>query len=262
MSAGQSIHNTFPVVFSNLKGINEAWVFVEEGVYENEPENENDSEEKKERRKTKILIQQSIKSMEVKCRENFVKFREIRVKNTSLTYIRDSVLLNLNKTDYSRISFNLSGGTKMLSLSLFVMALWLNGDIYLTPRGGGIEKIAIPKMHLTEIRQNINYINALKILARKNEKSHEEDEALWVPGKDFSRILTVKYRPARLNGEEKIKKSPNKGTISKIKSQLEEWGLIEERSRPGNKREKEYRITSDGIFALAILNSEEEKSNS
>lgn len=254
ISVGESVHKTFPIALKNLNNITHAWVFVEEGIYLDNPD---DDEQYKD---TKINIRGAIAKLKIKCEEDFVEFREIRVASTSLIYIRDSVLSNLNNTKYSKLSFNLSGGTKMLSLSLFVMAIWLDAEVYLTPRGGGIEKIAIPKMHLADIRKNQNYIHGLRILdsINKNNLSENRNEK-WMSGKDFARKLSEKYETVRFADDNKIKKTPNKGTISKIKSQLEEWSLIEERNREGSKKEKEYRITEDGIFALSILNSEENK---
>ena len=47
-----------------------------------------------------------------------------------------------------------------------------------------------------------------------------------------------------------------KGTISKMLQPLKKWNLIEERKNPKRESEKQYRLTQDGLFALAILRAE------
>lgn len=145
----------------------------------------------------------------------------------------------------------------MLTLSLHTLALWLDGDIYLTPRSGNFEHFSIPKMHLTDVRDNPNFPTALFYLGSKNlSDSHTKKEGDWKLGKDFARYMTNHYVPKKLNDDKKKDLKPKRSTISKLIFRLEEWNLIEERISSKSRKEKEYRITRDGLFALAILRAE------
>lgn len=253
ISAGEHIHETFTTTMKNLNGITDVGVVVEENIY---AENSSDSDYLK---ITKPRIREAISEVRKICETLSVNFHLIKIPNTSLLSVRDAILLSIsNNSAESRLSFNLSGGTKMLSLSLFVMAIWLDGEIYLTPSSSQLEELLIPKMHLNDVRKNPNYVNALKILG-KNSKSGSDKKyvAEWMQGRDFSRIMKEEYERVRFPGDNSAKTKPNRGSITKIVIPLEEWGLIEERYRPGSRRDKEYRLSNDGMFALSILQSEE-----
>jgi hypothetical protein len=119
------------------------------------------------------------------------------------------------------------------------MALWLDAQVYLTPRNDHIEQILIPQMHLDEIRRNPNYPEALQTLSGAPGE--------WMTRQNFAR--TFKYKPSRLPGDEKTKRTPNRGTITRILQQLIDWGLIEESFCDKSKRAKQYRLTPHGEFA-------------
>ena len=69
----------------------------------------------------------------------------------------------------ARCTFDLSGGSKDLSLALFQVSLWLEGDAYYAyagPRGAGpSEKLAVPKIPLRDIAANPNYLRILTVLS-------------------------------------------------------------------------------------------------
>lgn len=251
ISAGEHIHDTFSTTLRNLVGITHVGVVVEENIFSDLP---GDPEYLK---LVKPKIRDSIEKVKHSCETISVEFNEIRIPDTSLTSVRDAILSTVGNISDARFSFNLSGGTKMLSLSLFAMAIWLDGEIYLTPDTEKLESIAIPKMHLTDIQKNPNHIQALRILGEKSkDASPRISQASWMAGKDLSQSLMHTFQPVQFTGDKSIKRTPNRGTITKILAPLEDWGLIEERIRPGNKREKEYRLTRDGAFALAIIRAE------
>ena len=254
ISSGENIHNTFPTSIKYLDGITNVGVVVEDDIFRDNP---GDNAYKKE---TKPKIRNAIDQLKKTCETMSIGYNEIRIPDTSLISVRDAILLTSQDLPDARFSFNLSGGTKMLSLSLFVMALWLDAEIYLAPNTKRLESVAIPRMHLSDVRKNPNFVEALQILGRKNgQETSDPNIGSWTPGKDLSRVLTERYQPIRFSGDNSTKNKPNRGTISKILAPLEEWGLIEERIRPQNKREKDYRLTKDGSFALVILKAEKSR---
>lgn len=231
-------------------------IVVEESVFHDDPE---DSDFLKE---TKPKIRDSIEGVCEICEKVRIHCTVVRTPDTTLESVRDSILpLAVNQRD-AKLSFNLSGGTKMLTLSLHTLALWLDGDIYLTPRSGNFEHFSIPKMHLNDVRDNPNNSTALFYLGNKNlNESNRVKEGTWKLGKDFARHMTNHYVPKKSSDGKKMDVKPKRSTISKLISRLEEWNLIEERANPKSKREKEYRITRDGLFALAILRAEGKPEN-
>jgi hypothetical protein len=178
---------------------------------------------------------------------------EIKViSHISLETIRDSVLEILEKHPDAKYYFNISGGTKVLSIGLFVMSLWLEGTAYHIDSSNHFQKLTVPKMHVKDISQNPNYVNILEILKKS-------------PGNKLSRIqlfttLKDKYQPVReLKGKDERKLTG--GVLTKLISNLIKWGLVEEGYKEGSKKEKEYMITEDGLFALKFMKSQGDKIN-
>lgn len=271
MTAGKSIDKTFLTINKKLKDLSEVRVLVEETIYESFPDNfEIDEKTKKERENERKAIIEAIDTVRENCGLLEIGFKEIRLKDTSLLSVRSALIPLTQHSKDTRLTFNLSGGTKMLSLATFVMALWLDAEIYLTPRTGQLEQINIPRMHLNDIQKNPNYIEALTILhscakktnqqiRKESEDNYPDKEPFpWMAGRDFNRELSNNFHHTKFKGESKETKTPNKSVISKIKDQLEEWKLLEERVNPKSKREKEYRLTADGEWALVMLDSQGE----
>ncbi|MDD4455686.1 MAG: hypothetical protein PHI67_10320, partial [Candidatus Methanomethylophilaceae archaeon] len=151
MSAGERINQTFPICVKSLEGITHTFIVVEEGVYHDLPD------DPEHLRPVKPQIRQAIEGVRAICEPLAISFAVIRTPDTTIHSIRDAVLTTTRRYPVARYSFNLSGGTKMLSLSLFIMALWLDARIYLTPSDDRIEQVLIPRMHLDDVRRNPNY---------------------------------------------------------------------------------------------------------
>lgn len=242
ISAGEHIHETFPACIKNLKEITHAVVIVEEGVYHDHPD---DPEHMK---TIKPQIRGAIHSVQTICDSMKIAFQEVRTEDTTISSVRDAVLTVTRQYPAARFSFNLSGGTKMLSLSLFIMALWLDAQVYLTPRNDQIEHILIPKMHLDKIRRNPNYPLALEILSGASGG--------WMTRQKFEQQLKKDYKPSRLSDDEKKKRIPNRGTITRILQQVIDWDLVEESFCDNSKKAKQYRLTPHGEFAQKMLRAE------
>jgi len=189
MSAGERINQTFPICVKCLDGITHTIIIVEEGVYHDLPD------DPEHLRPVKPQIRQAIEGVRTICEPLAISFAVIRTPDTTIHSIRDAVLTTTRRYPVARYSFNLSGGTKMLSLSLFIMALWLDARIYLTPSDDRIEQVLIPRMHLDDVRRNPNYATALSILSRRGTGN-------WTSRQDFSRELEKDYRPSRFSGDQ------------------------------------------------------------
>ncbi len=244
MSAGERVNQTFPICIKSLESITHTFIVVEEGVYHDLPD------DPEHLRSVKPQIRQAIDSVRTICEPMAISFAVIRTPDTTIHSIRDAILATSRQYPEARYSFNLSGGTKMLSLSLFIMALWLDAQIYLTPSDDRIEQVLIPRMHLDDVRRNPNYITALSILSHR-------DTGNWTSRQEFGRELEKRYQPSRLSGDRKMTRRPNRGTITKILQQLIEWSLIEESFCQNSRKAKQYRLTLHGEFAWKVLQAED-----
>lgn len=243
ISAGEHIHETFPACIKNLEEITHAIVIVEENVYQNLPD---DPEYMK---ATKPQIREAICGVQTICNSMRILFHEIRTPDTGMYSIRDAILTAIHQYPAARYSFNLSGGTKMLSLSLFIVALWLDAQVYLTPRNDQIKQILIPKMHLDDVRRNPNFPRALEILST-NSKG-------WMTRQNFAVQMEKDYKSSRFPGDDKMKRTPNRGTITKILQQLIDWDLVGESFCDTSRKAKQYRLTPHGEFAQKMLQAED-----
>ena len=208
ISSGEHIHDTFPTTLKSLDPIDHVAIVAEESIFHKYPD---DSEFDKD---TKPKIRASIEQVCEICKLMKVNCDVVRPPDTTLESVRDSLLpFAVNQQD-ANFSFNLSGGTKMLTLSLFTLALWLDGDVYLTPRSGNFEHVSIPKMHLNDLRKNPNHPKVLHFLGQSSNGQQESlPEGTWKRGPDLRQYIEKNYEPVKFPGDKKTDKVVTKGTI-------------------------------------------------
>jgi hypothetical protein len=246
ISAGESIHKTYPVAIKKeLKDITRSYVIVEKGIFVDSL----DDDEKK--RAAKIAIQAAIEKVERISKEMDISFHQIIIDTITIENVRDAVLDIYNEYPDAQYSFNISGGTKILSIGLFMMSIWIGGDSYHTPGGEIIQKLNIPKMHVKDISTNQNYVQILNLLEPYGDSG--------MLRKDLSREMEKTYSPVRNSGEKSTRKLTG-GVLSKLTESLNKWKLVEEFPRPKSKKEKMFRITADGLLALKFIRIQNKKS--
>lgn len=248
ISAGESIHKTYPVSINQLENITRTYVIVEDDIfYDDDSDSERLKATKPKIREAINTVQQISKVMGIPCKIQ-------KIDAVTFNAIRDVVLDIYAQYPIARFSFNISGGTKPLSIGLFVMSVWLDGEAFHTPgEKVAIQKLSIPKMHVKDISTNPNYVQILKLL------NPYGDEGLL--RKLLQMEFSKRYVPVRERGEKKTKRVFNSAILSKYLSSLEGWNLVQERYKSGNKKEKIYSITSDGILALRFIEIRETKSD-
>lgn len=245
ISAGESIHKTYPVAIKSLKNICHTYVIVEKNVYKTLP---TDDEKKKLAKKG---IVSSIKEVEKISQTLSIEFELIILDDLTIETVRDAVMNIYDKHPCSAYSFNISGGTKILSIGLFVMSIWLEGEAYHTPGGDMIKRISIPKMHVKDISANPNYVEILNILNSAG--------SCGLSRQSVFQKLEKTYKPVRDMGERKTKRKLEGGTLTKLTESLLEWGLIFGQYKQGSKKEKLFTITADGILALRFVKIQAKK---
>lgn len=254
ISSGENIHNTYHLAISNNK-ITRTYVIVEEDIFKKDPAD--DATRKDRKGKIQAAISE-VKSISEKMK---ISYETIRIESITLESVRDAVLEVYNKYPNARFSFNISGGTKVLSIGLFVMSLWLIGEVFYTPSGTSIQKLAIPKMHIKELSANPNYIQILKSLS-PSLKSKDKSIARKLSRKDLHAEMKKHYKPVRDIGDKKTKRELGSGTLTKLLANMMDWDLIQEEFLPGSRKEKSYSISPDGEFALKFFLIQQKKAGS
>lgn len=245
ISPGEHIHDTYPLVI-NKDHITRTYVIVEKEICKDSP---NDDQF---RRSRKEAIRNSIHEVKEISKKAKINYQTIFIDTVTLEAIRDAVYEIYRKFPKAEYSFNISGGTKIHSLGLFWMSLWINSKVYHTPTDSTINTLFIPRMHLQEISDNPNYIEIMKILDNKG-KGKEPGSHIFVSRRILSSEMQTEYHPKPDPDNDKIKRKLSEGGLTKFLWRLQELKLILEQFQEGRRREKEYLLTADGDFALKIF---------
>lgn len=237
MSAGAHVHETFPIAVNNISPATEVYVIVEDRVYE-------DSDNPK-TQKARMDIRNSIAKLKT-IASPFVKngVHEVNIEDDTLDHIRDDVFSIFKKKTDAQYYFNVSGGTKGLSIGLFMMALWIEAIPYHVDMQKEAKIIAIPKVHINDFQVNINRVKILEILSNSNSGTMER--------KKLFHELAKQYVPIRETG--KAKRELKDGVFNSLTRDLLKWALISESLKEGSRKEKKYSITPDGEFTLKFVN--------
>ena len=236
MSAGANIHNTFPVAINKISSATKVYVIVEDNVYK-------DIIDAK-RQKELENIRDSIKTLQ-EIAKPFVEngVHELRIPDDSLECTRDAVIKIYSENQGAKFFFNLSGGTKMLSIGLFMMGLWIDAVPYVVDLTSQPRKLSVPKIHIKDLTENPNRV---LILTELNEIKSKK-----MTRKDLFDKIAKKYEPIRERGKKKM--DLKQGTFNALIGSLLEWELISEEFKEGSKKEKVYRLTPDGEFTLNFI---------
>lgn len=252
--AGEHVHETYPLVIKG-KGITRTFVIVEKNIGKISPKPDVDQAVLTKK------IHAAIQKVRTKSEEMDIICETIEIESVSLEAIRDAVLEVFLRYSDARYSFNITGGTKLHSIALFVMSLWLAGEVYYTPTKTDIYKLAIPKMKVRELSGNPNYIEILKVLG-PHTKGKETGSRKVVTRKDLLNEMKKRYKPVRDIGDKKTKRELGSGTLTKLMANMLEWNLVTEEFRHGSKKDKIYSITLDGEFALKFFLIQQKKTGS
>lgn len=231
IASGENIHNTVPYAINEFK-MSKAVVVVEKSLFQM-PDY---------KRNPKII--ESIHKVEDMAKMTKKAFEVKHMDGINLNSIRDTVMeiVEENGSD-STYYFNVSGGTKVLSNGLFMMALWLDGIVYHVGEDQVLQKLIIPRLHVEDVKKNPNYMSILKNI--ESSKGHMKMR------KHLYNELKTSYTQIRDN-HGRARRGLSPGTLSKWTADLVKMGLIREKPTD-NRKEKLYEITDDGIFTLKFF---------
>jgi hypothetical protein len=242
MSAGANVHNTFSIAIYNISPASEVYVIAEKRIYEDS----NDSKIQESR----IAIRESIdnlKKLATPIAKNGVYTKII--EEDTLDYIKDEVFEIYKNNPSAQYYFNVSGGTKSLSIGLFMMALWFEAIPYHIDMEGIAKTISVPKVHIEDFQSNPNRVTILRIL--NQQRPSDVDNLKRLPRKKLFEKLSKEYIPIR--DKKRADRNLKDGVFNSLTRDLLAWNLIDEGYIEGSKKEKEYILTSDGEFTLRFV---------
>lgn len=150
----------------------------------------------------------------------------------------------------ARFSFVVSGGSAPLTLGIFRMAAWLEGEVYYASPKAVLTRLTVPKMSGSELAANPNYEALLTLLHKKLVVPGK----IWgVPRDELFQAMEDMYVPVRAREGRGSRPELTLGNFSQIMATLVSWGLIAEQAAPGNARSKVYAITADGELAFSLF---------
>jgi hypothetical protein len=265
ISAGENIYPSYAATVRDHPDITRTFVFADTELYTNSARDEGAVREQKEAARKEVAKVKSL-SMALAIPASLVY--GIPPADAS---VREFVFKINKEHPGAKFSFDLSAGSKDLSMALFAVSLWVGGDAFYM--FGGREnraaktKLPVPKISPERVATNPNYIRILQTLAGTPGK--QESSGRVLPRHYIFTQLESFYVPVRKKG---VKIIPNvtgktdlntgkraiipklaQGTLSSLLNTLASWEMIREvPGRDTGRKEKYYRITSHGELALQL----------
>jgi len=251
ISAGDRIHTTYPAVLKDLGTVTHTFVFAEKEVYTNSARDDD------RKRMWKCGIRNAVDEVNAISISRSVSCALVTIDAATFDAIRDPVLGIFSEHPEARYSFEISAGPKRLSLGLFSMALWVDGDTHYAFGNSPVRRVPVPSLSIKYLPSNPHNLVILTILFRGQE-----------PGKRAGTIVpeTTLYNetkawqiPVRTAGEGSVGHELLREEFSRMISALVGLNLIRVEPDPANGQEKAYSITPDGELALFIYSARMKK---
>jgi hypothetical protein len=244
ISAGDSIHKTYTAVLKDLRTITHTFIFTEKEIYTNSARDD------AKKRIWKCTIRDAIDEVNTISLSRNISCALICIDAATFDSIRDPILGVLSDHPDARYSFDISAGSKRLSLGLFSMSLWVEGDSYYAFGNSPTRRVPVPSLPQKNLPANPHYLVILTILFRGQENGKEA--STLVPKETLFNETKIWQIPSRDTGEGPDGQELSPAAFSRLIATLIRWNLIREEADPGNDQEKLYSITPDGELALFV----------
>jgi len=251
ISAGERIHKTYPAVLRELGTVTHTFIFAEKEVYTSSVW---DSAQK---RLWKGTIRDAIDEVNIISRASNISCELVAIDAATFDAIRDTVVRIFGDHPSARFSFDISAGSKRLSLGLFSMSLWIEGDAHYAFGNSPSRRVPVPMLPVRDLMANRYHLVILTILFRGPAGGKEEKTL--VPEETLFNETTAWQIPVRHTEGELADHWLSSAAFSRIIAALIEWNLIREESEPGNISGKLYRITPEGELALFVYSARMKK---
>ena len=251
ISAGDRIHTTYPVVLRDLGTVTHTFIFAEKEVYTNSARDDI------QKRTWKCAIRNAIEAVNAISLSKNIPCRLVCIDAATFDEIRDPVLGIFSDHPDARYSFDISAGSKRLSLGLFSMSLWVEGDAYYAFGNSPARRVPVPTLPSKNLPASPRALVILAILFREQETGKEA--STLVPEETLFNETKAWQIPANRDDEGQSGPELSKAEFSRLVNKLAGWNLIQEETDPGNVLEKLYSITPEGQLALMVYSAHMKK---
>jgi len=251
ISAGDRIHTTYPAVLENLGTVTHTFVFAEKEVYTASARDDT------QKRMWKCAIRTAIDEVNAISLSRNIACALVCIDAATFDAIRDPVLGIFSGHPDARFSFDISAGSKRLSMGLFSMSLWVDGDAYYAFGNAPTRRVPVPTLPARNLPLNPHYLVILTILFRGQNPGREE-RAL-VPKETLFNQTRAWQIPVRdVDGETRgLDLSP--ADFSRMVAALAGWNLITEETSPDHREGTLYSISPEGELALFVYSARMKK---
>ena len=163
ISAGDSIHTTYPAVLEELRTVTHTIIFAEKEVYTNSARDDAG------KRMWKCSIRNAVDEVNAISISRSISCALVTIDAATFDAIRDPVLGIFSDHPDARYSFDISAGPKRLSLGLFSMSLWVEGDCYYAFGNSPTRRVPVPTLPTKYLPANPHNLVILTILFRGQE---------------------------------------------------------------------------------------------
>jgi hypothetical protein len=251
ISAGDSIHKTYSAVLKELRTVTHTFIFAEKEVYTNSARDDT------QKRMWKCAIRDAIEEVNTISRSGNISCALVCIDAATFDAIRDPVLGILGDHPDARFTFDISAGSKRLSLGLFSMSLWVKGDSYYAFGNSPTRRVPVPTLPIKNLPSYPHHLVILTILLRGQKTGG--DASTLVPKETLFNETKVWQIPIRYEGAGTAGQELTPVAFSRLIVTLIQWNLIREETDPGNDQEKLYSITPDGELALFVYSARMKK---
>ena len=247
ISAGDNIHATYPALLEELQTVTHTIVFAEKEIYTNS------SRDDARKRIWKCDIRNAVDEVNAISLSCNIPCSLVSIDGATFDAIRDPVLGIFSDHPLARFSFDISAGPKRLSLGLFSMALWVEGDCYYAFSNSPPRRVPVPTLPMKYLPANPHNLVILTILFRGQE--HKRKTCMLIPEETLFSETRAWQIPVRNHGGEPDGHELSFEEFSSIIATLTGWNLIREETVTATGQEKLYRITPDGELALIVYSA-------
>lgn len=251
ISAGDRIHSTYPAVLENLRTVTHTFIFTEKEVYTTSARDDT------KKRMWKCAIRNAIDEVNSISISQNIACALVCIDAATFDAIRDPVLGIFSEHPNARYSFDISAGTKRLSLGLFSMSLWVEGDTCYAFGNSPIRRVPVPTLPVRNLPANPHYLVILTILFRGQDPRSEA--RMLVPKETLFNETKAWQIPVQDadGGTGGLDLSP--ADFSRMIAALVGWNLITEETDPDHAQETLYSISPEGELALFVYSARMKK---
>jgi len=257
ISAGESVHTAYPAIFRTLPSITRTYVLADSDDYALSP---NPDIEKR-----RLAVRHAVDATKEISASLSIPFSRELVFAPVYPSVRTILTKIHRENPGARFTFDLSGGSKPLCMTLFAFAPWLGGEVYAAFDEKVPWSVTVPDRDVKGMLGNGNYQTILAVIMRCRNAGKGNPEKQWVSRQYlfqqvwpyYTRSRTRSPKPGdpviRYRKGRKPAQNLSQATFSSFMVNLREAGFIEERQDQSNRKEKAYRITEPGETAFRFF---------